>query len=67
MKKITKSIKRLFLLLNIVILVSLIAFIVLFIKRNYLYMALAGISIIFNLYLRAEWKKSYNELIKKFS
>lgn len=67
MKKITKSIKRLFLLLNIVILVSLIAFIVLFIKRNYLYMALAGISIIFNLYLRVEWKKLYIELIEKFS
>lgn len=67
MKKITKSIKRLFLLLNIVILVSLTAFIVLFIKRNYLYMALAGISAIFNLYLRVEWKKSYNELIEKFS
>lgn len=67
MKKITKSIKRLFLLLNIVILVSLIAFIVLFIKRNYLYMALAGISMIFNLYLRVEWKKSYNELIEKLS
>lgn len=67
MKKITKSIKRLFLLLNIAILVSLTAFIVLFIKRNYLYMALAGISVIFNLYLRVEWKKSYNELIEKFS
>lgn len=67
MKKITKSIKRLFLLLNIVILVSLIAFIILFIKRNYLYMALAGISVVFNLYLRVAWKKSYNELIEKFS
>ncbi|EQK44154.1 putative membrane protein [[Clostridium] bifermentans ATCC 638] len=67
MKKITKSIKRLFLLLNIAILVSLTAFIVLFIKRNYLYMALAGISVVFNLYLRVEWKKSYNELIEKFS
>ena len=43
------------------------AFIVLFIKRNYLYMALAGISVVFNLYLRVEWKKSYNELIEKFS
>lgn len=67
MKKITKSIKRLFLLLNIAILASLTACIVLFIKRNYLYMALAGISAIFNLYLRSEWKKSYNELIEKFS
>lgn len=67
MKKITKSIKRLFLLLNIAILVSLTAFIVLFIKRNYLYMALAGISVVFNLYLRVEWKKSYNEIIEKFS
>ncbi|WP_195948027.1 hypothetical protein [Paraclostridium bifermentans] len=67
MKKITKSIKRLFLLLNIAILVSLTAFIVLFIKRNYLYMALAGISVVFNLYLRVEWKKSYNEFIEKFS
>lgn len=67
MKKITKSIKRLFLVLNIAILVSLTAFIVLFIKRNYLYMALAGISVVFNLYLRVEWKKSYNELIEKFS
>ncbi|UOW69418.1 hypothetical protein [Paraclostridium bifermentans] len=67
MKKITKSIKRLFLLLNIAILVSLTAFIVLFIKRNYLYMALAGISVVFNLYLRVAWKKSYNELIEKFS
>lgn len=67
MKKITKSIKRLFLVLNIAILVSLTAFIVLFIKRNYLYMALAGISVVFNLYLRVEWKKSYNEIIEKFS
>ena len=67
MKKITKSIKRLFLLLNIAILVSLTAFIVLFIKRNYLYMALAGISVVFNLYLRVEWKKSYNEITEKFS
>lgn len=67
MEKITKSIKRLFLVLNIAILVSLTAFIVLFIKRNYLYMALAGISVVFNLYLRVEWKKSYNELIEKFS
>lgn len=67
MEKITKSIKRLFLVLNIAILVSLTAFIVLFIKRNYLYMALAGISFIFNLYLRVEWKKSYNEITEKFS
>lgn len=67
LKKITKSFKRLFLLSNIVITISLICIVFLLIKKDYFHMMLSLGSFVVMLYSKFQWQKAYKEFIEKFN